>query len=73
MAAKLNANQINVLRLAEAGRDLWCDVRGQAAHGGRQSTVYSLIRRGLIEYADHTHRVTDAGRAEMLAATKGSK
>ena len=68
MDAKLTGTQALVIRLAVEGRSLLDGARGQAQHGGRATTIYSLIRRGLI---DHEHRVTEAGRAALAERAQG--
>lgn len=56
-------NQVRILQLAEEGRSLFEGLRGRSAHGGRQTAIYSLIRRGLLTLDG----ITDLGRAALAS------
>ncbi len=63
---KLSPPQLKALTNLAAGLHSSHGLRGQAQHGGHSSVCASLVRRGLIRYADGGHReITDAGIAAI--------
>lgn len=62
---KLSKNQIAVLRMACIHGDIWQGCLGSSEYGGRESTLLSLRRRGLL---DVMNKPTQAGRDALTVA-----
>jgi hypothetical protein len=56
---KISSRALQVLRGC-ARNDPYVDCKGMSEHGGRQSILFSLARKGLIDWEN---KVTEAGTA----------